>query len=163
MKFTLEQLRADGFAGFVAVQDLRASKGQVPDACGVYVVIRVGSGAPTFIEKSPAGWFKGQDPSRLLFTLEGKWVPGASLVYIGKAGPTKGRTLRRRISELLDFGAGLPKAHRGGSALWQLADAQALLVGWKPTETLDPREVEKAMLAEFREAFGSLPYANFQS
>jgi hypothetical protein len=163
MSFSIDDLRRRDFAGFVAVQELALHRGQIPNACGIYVALRIASSTPSFLSKSPAGWLKGEDPTRPVSVLQRKWVPGAGVIYIGKAGPSSRRTLRRRLSEFLDFGAGLPKAHRGGSATWQLADAQDLVIAWKSTGTSDPREAEKALLGEFREHYGALPYANFQA
>jgi len=163
MRFSIDELRQQGFAGFVSARELSRCRDQIPNVCGVYVAVRTADAPPSFLSKSPAGWFKNEDPTRPIPVLERKWVPRAAVVYIGKAGPSQRRTLRRRLSEFLDFGGGLPKAHRGGSATWQLGDAQELLIAWKPTGTSDPREIEKRLLAEFREQFGALPYANFQS
>lgn len=163
MSFSIDDLRRQEFCGLFPVRELALHRDQVPSACGVYVALRTASSAPSFLSKSPAGWFKGEDPTRPISVLQTKWVPGAEVVYIGKAGPSPRRTLRRRLSEFRDFGAGLPKAHRGGSAIWQLADAQDLLIAWTATGGSDPRETEKALLAQFREQYGLLPYANFQA
>ncbi len=162
MAFDLDDLRHRGFGGFVTIRELRTSLKQTPDVHGVYAVLRPNESAPTFLEKSPAGWFKRQDPSRPLSQLRMKWVPGATLVYLGKAGPSRGRTLRKRIAQFLEFGAGKPAAHRGGRAVWQLDDAEDLLLGWKRVSGQSPREVEKALLGEFESRFGALPFANYK-
>jgi len=162
MIFDLEDLRRRGFSGFVTLRELRSNVERVPDAHGVYAVLRLSHSQPAFLEKSPAGWFKRQDPSRPIAQLRAKWVSSAPVVYFGKAGPSRDRTLRRRISEFLEFGAGKPIGHRGGRAIWQLADAADLLLAWKHVSGSSPRQVESELLAEFESHFGSLPFANFQ-
>ena len=162
MKFDLEDLRKRGFAGFVTLRELRSNVERVPDAHGVYAVFRQSQSEPTFLEKSLAGWFKQQDPSRPVAQLRAKWVPGARVVYFGKAGPSPPRNLQRRIGEFLEFGAGKPIGHRGGRAIWQLADASDLLLGWKRVSGSSPREFERELLEEFESHFDALPFANFQ-
>ena len=162
MKFDLEDLQKRGFAGFVTLRELRSNVQRVPDAHGVYAVLRLSQSEPAFLEESPAGWFKQQDPSRPVAQLRAKWVPDTPVVYFGKAGPSPRRTLRRRIGEFLEFGAGEPIGHRGGRATWQLADASDLLLGWKRVSGSSPRDFERQLLEEFESHFGALPFANFQ-
>ena len=162
MKFDLEDLRKRGFTGFVTLRELHSNIERVPYAHGVYAVLRLSQSEPAFLEKSPAGWFKQQNPARPVAQLRAKWVPGAPVVYRGKAGPSRGRTLRRRIGDFLEFGAGRAIGHRGGRAIWQLDDASDLLLGWKRVSGSSPRESERELLAEFESDFGALPFANFQ-
>ncbi|APB00222.1 hypothetical protein [Nocardia seriolae] len=42
--------------------------------------------------------------------------------------------------------------------IWQLADSDELLVGWR--EVVDARALEKAMIAEFVAMHGKRPFAN---
>jgi len=55
-------------------------------------VLRPASVKPTWIATSPAGWFKGKDPSVPIDKLQSAWIPGAEVLYIGKAN-----NLRRRL------------------------------------------------------------------
>jgi hypothetical protein len=80
---------------------------------------------PTFVQPSPAGWFKGEDPSVPDARLRIQWVQGAHVLYIGKAD-----LLRRRLAQFARFGAGEPVGTSGGRRIWQLADADDLLVAW---------------------------------
>lgn len=61
MDWTLEGLASTGFEGFVTFADLPGTS--VPSAAGVYVVLRKHEGGPEFLDASPAGRFKGKDPS----------------------------------------------------------------------------------------------------
>ncbi len=150
------------FAGFVTFAELPLV--DVPATAGVYVVLRSGAATPVFLERSPAGWFKRQDPSVAVERLERKWVSGASVIYIGKAGvePSGGGGLRRRLGQYRRHGAGEAVGHWGGRFIWQLGDSEQLRVAWKLTPDLDPEDVESSLIADFVEVFGRLPFANLK-
>lgn len=165
--FTRDGLSAVGFAGWRSWAELRANRlSDVPCDPGVYVVARETDRAPEFDQLSPAGHFKGEDPSVSVTRLEREWVPGAYVVYIGKAGRRAHlRTvngLRERLTEYSDFGAGAPVAHRGGRLIWQLADRDTLVVAWHPvTWGEDARGYEKRLLSCFADHHdGRRPFAN---
>jgi hypothetical protein len=152
----------EGFAGGAPFSALPES--DVPREPGVYVVVlSERAGRPAFLPASPAGRFKGKDPSVPLSRLEAKWVDGTEVVYIGKAagGRGGGRGLRKRLDEYRRFGAGEPAPHWGGRLVWQLASSGELLVWWRPVA--DPEGEERRMLAEFHaEHGGRLPFANLR-
>ncbi|MFD6222948.1 hypothetical protein [Nocardia asteroides] len=147
-----------GFGGFVTFSDLPAA--DVPAEPGVYVVVRRTKSAPVFLPASPAGWFKGKDPTLPLPELHRAWIPGEPVLYIGKAaaGRSRRRGLRKRLDEYRRHGAGQPVGHWGGRMIWQLADSADLLVGWRATT--EARPVEKAMITEFVALYGQRPFAN---
>src|SRR5688572_20742329 len=101
-------LRAVGFVGFVKVAELVATRcGPVPAAPGVYVIIRRALDLPVFLPANPAGRLRGRDPSLPAAELNAAWVPGAIVLYLGKAGGAATRaTLRTRLSAYLRHGRG---------------------------------------------------------
>lgn len=151
-----------GFTGWVPFAQLPHA--DVPRGPGVYVVVRPGDQPPSFLEDSPAGHFKGKDPTVPIAELAALWVPGTRIVYIGKAnvGRRGKRHLRKRLDEFRRSGAGDPIGHSGGRRIWQLADHDELLVGWRVTDDADAAKIESKMLAQFRSHYGCLPFANMR-
>ena len=124
--------------------------------CRPSAVLRQSAAPPEFNEASIGGHFKGADPTVDVELLERAWVDGTETLNIGKADK-----LQRRLKEYREFGRGRPVGHRGGRYIWQLADAQDLLVCW--SVTLDsPRVVESALIGDFKVVFGRRPFANLQ-
>ena len=154
--FDHHALEAAGFTGFLPVKQLRQSLADVPPAGGVYVVLRLATQAPHFRVVGSGGHFKGEDPNVPVATLRAKWVPDASVVYIGKAG-----SLSERVGSLIAFGIGRAVGHRGGRYLWQLADATSLLVAWRLED--DHGQAEAALLRAFTVRHGMLPFANLRA
>lgn len=155
-------LRNAGFKGFHTVRDLRISRlAAVPETAGVYLIVRPDRSPPEFLDISPAGYFKGRDPSVPLEELRGAWVAGSCTLYIGKAGGTRTQaTLRSRLAAYLRHGHGARSAHWGGRAIWQLANGPDLLVAWYTATAEEPRDWERAMIAQFTEQYGRRPIAN---
>lgn len=151
----IENYRKDGFNGFVPVSKLRSTASLLPDSGGVYIVVRDSDNSPEFLATGTGGFFKGKNPNVGLEELESNYVAGCKVVYIGKA-----TSLKKRVGQLLRFGAGSAVGHWGGRYLWQLADSDNLLIAWKTTSTTDPRAEEIKMLEEFVSRHGKLPFAN---
>jgi hypothetical protein len=159
MGLTRRVLETGGFCGFASFSDL--SDQLIPPDSGIYAVLRTDESAPTFLAASTAGWRKGSNPAVSTAHLAAKWVEGAEVLYIGKAdaGATASHGLRGRLRQYARHGAG-GTSHHGGRYIWQLQDAAALLVAWKPA--LDPRGEETALLAEFETLHHALPFANLR-
>jgi len=150
-----------GFEGFLPLGTVLENLPAIPGKPGIYIVVRPDRFRPKFNARSLAGRFKDRDPTCPVEKLRKKWVPGATVIYVGKAGASANRSLRRRIRQLVRFGSGEPAAHWGGRALWQLEGIWDAQVAWKMTNA-DPRTAERRMIKEFESQFGRLPYANFQ-
>ena len=157
---TIAGLREAGFAGFASVQALcEARCKSIPEQQGVYLTVAQSGLIPKFLAESLAG----QDFTVPVSELKESWVPGAIVLYIGKAGGQKWKaTLRARIKQYLAFGRGLSISHRGGRYVWQIEGAQRLVICWKPTPEKDPREVERVLIDAFKQVYGKLPFANLQ-
>ncbi len=146
----------DGFEGWLTIDQMRnGGITDVPTQAGVYTVLRETAAAPSFLAGSPGAPVKGRDPTVTLSSLEANWVEGAQILYIGRAG-----ALRRRLRELVRFGAGSPTSNWGGRLLWQLSDAPDLVVAWRLTGDDPPKAAEAALLADFRARHGKPPFAN---
>lgn len=160
----IEKLKADGFSGFVSVADLRKSCSAIPEVMGVYVVLRLSDEEPQFVEKGTGGFFKGKDPNEPISKLKKNWLENSPIIYIGKAGGSGIKaTLRSRLEQYIQFGEGKNIGHWGGRYIWQLADAADLIFAWKPLSDIYPIEVEKQMIADFKQAHdGKRPFANLR-
>lgn len=165
MRFeTIETIKDAGFGGFRSfAQLMRSGCAEVPDVSGIYMVVRDPTALPVFSSKSKGGHFKGKDPTVELTILERNWVCGAAVLYIGQAGGRgSSSTLRKRLKRYLRFGAGQPVGHWGGRLIWQLEDVDSLLFCWRPAVGVDARELERELIQEFANNFGTRPFANLQ-
>lgn len=167
--FTVTQLKHFGFEGFVTIADLRVNN-SAPLQKGVYVVLRINADNPKFLEESTGGHFKGKNPNVSTDELSANWIPESSVLYIGKAGGKNKKNgketkanLNSRIEQLLRFGQGELVGHWGGRYLWQLADAESLLVCWKTLDVEEPSDVETSMIEAFKQQYnGRRPFANLK-
>jgi hypothetical protein len=150
--------RRAGFVGWVRWEACpHALAGIERSAGGVYVIYRADPADPAYLDSSPAGTFRG-DPTVPARVLEANWVPGARVVYIGKAN--HGR-LRKRLEEFIDFGRGGIRRHWGGRLIWQLQQSEKLLVAWRSVPPdVTPKEIEDDMIYSFRQTYGKAPFAN---
>ncbi len=157
----IEAIRQSGFGGLTSISDLqRLGCRTIPDEPGVYFVLRTDKTRPEFLQESRGGHFKGRNPTVPISVLERKWVEDAIVLYIGKAGPLKGRTLKTRLNQYMRFGQGIPVGHWGGRYIWQLQDSADLLVCWKSTLDADSRIVGSDLIRQFEDSYHKLPFAN---
>ena len=157
----IKKLVNQGFKGFMPIRELRLSTNIIPKVKGVYVVLRNKDIAPQFIEKGTGGFHKAKNPNVSIEELKSNWVADSKIVYIGKGGdPDLDATLNSRIKQYLNFGKG-GKSHYGGRFIWQLSDAEDLIIAWKELPDDIPSEVETEMIKEFKQSHnGKRPFAN---
>lgn len=147
--WTREGLEGVGFAGFVTFAEIPVA--DIPPRPGIYVVLRAASTSPEILEVSVAragSVYAVED-------LQGRWITGTPVVYIGKAD-TKSGGLRTRLRQYARRGS----SHKGGRSIWQLADHGDLLVAWVETPGQIAEDVEIDYRAAFAERFGGWPFAN---
>lgn len=160
--WTRAELEAAGYEGFVTFAELRQSGASRKP--GVYVVLRHGATTPSFLTKSPAG--KAKDFTAPVELLEQNWISGAEVVYIGLATYGSRRDgIHRRLKQFRRTGAGTTDNHGGGVWIFQLADADNLLVCWRATDDESDEYVkalEHHLIADFeaRSEYGRWPFAN---
>ena len=161
---TRQDIEKLGFIGYLPIHVLRKSRlAEAPKVSGVYVFLRADSSEPIFLSESPAGHFKGKNPTVAIDKLKAKWVSSTQVVYIGKAGKLgKPPTIKTRLTQYLDFGGGKPVGHWGGRYIWQLANAEELIVCWREARNQDPEMVESELLDVFMQSNGRLPFANLK-
>lgn len=159
-----EVLKELGFEGFKSVRELMDSCAVIPKQMGVYVVLREKDDHPVILDKRPSCHNESDYPSYSKAELEGNWVDGTHIVYIGKAGGKDLKTtLHKRLSTYIRFGKGSKAKHGGGRSIWQLADAKDLVFCWRKLYNEEPREVEKQMIVDFcMQHGGKRPFANRQ-
>lgn len=146
-------------AGGVRFADLLTA--DIPTEPGVYTIRRTSTEDPIFLAANDGGWFKGKNPTLPVERLESMWVPGAEVVYYGKAGGSGGSaTLRSRLRQFAAFASGRPVGHWGGRALLQLADWRDLRVSWEISGR--PVELEGELIAQFKARYGTRPFANLR-
>lgn len=157
MENFIKQLKSDGFSGFVTVGQLMLNPAQVTSDGGVYMILRDNTKVPKFLSKGTGGFFKKQDPNVPIDELRDHWIDDSPVLYIGKAS----KSLKKRLKQYMQFGAGKSVGHYGGRYIWQLADSRELIVCWKPILNCDPRIIEAQMIQQFKEEHsGRRPFAN---
>ncbi len=151
-------VEAAGFKGFKRMSDLFSDNSMIPDASGIYMVLRDKDSPVEFLEEGTGGYFKGKNPNVLIAELEKNWVDNTIVVYIGKA-----TSLKKRLRQYFRFGQGKRVAHWGGRLIWQLKDSADLTVCWtKLPEDMISRNVEADLIQQFKSIYGTHPFANLQ-
>ncbi|MDR3296396.1 MAG: hypothetical protein LBT26_11330 [Clostridiales Family XIII bacterium] len=130
-------------------------KNTAPATSGVYKVLYKGKGMPDLLAKGTGGTHEGKDLNYDVAELKEKWVEGVETVYIGKA-----KNLHERLQTYMRFGQGKDASHRGGRAIWQIADSQKLLVCWAETDNY-PGEFNGQDLGLFRKFLDGHYYRAF--
>ena len=157
-------LKQEGFCGFVSLRSLQASGySNIPKGPGVYLVLNVDGHDSSFLKKN-IGRHSFKKPTVAVSVLREKWVDGATVLYVGKAGGTGLKsTLRSRIRQLVAFGIASSNAHWGGRYLWQLENAFDLQICWKVcTEGESSDKEESEWLFQFYRKHHKIPFANIR-
>lgn len=160
--WTRAGLEEVGYEGFITFEALRAEGASKRP--GIYVVLRAANTDPVFLLESPAG--KARNFTEKAERLRENWLPGAEVIYIGLATHGSRRDgIHRRLKQFRRTGAGTADNHGGGVWIFQLADADELLVCWRPAEDQSDAYVaalEHHLIANFagRAEHGRWPFAN---
>lgn len=166
---TIDELRTAGFIELGLLSDLLSSK--VPDSdslskCGVYAISTPRNYKPKFRSSEETGRLGNVVNPWDVSRLRQKWVGGVDVIYIGLAGKSQPRSLRKRLIDLLRHGNGQTTSsgpHKGGEILWQLIDYESFTLWAIPTtDPPTPRNTEKHLILEFERRMGQLPFANRQ-
>ncbi|WP_234242022.1 hypothetical protein [Porphyromonas gingivalis] len=152
----IEEIKKYGFKGFESVKDLREDSSRIPKKKGVYLVLKPQDMDVDFLETGTGGHTKG-NPNVSRDKLKAKRIEDMVL-YVGRTG----RTLYKRINELLRFGQGENIGHRGGRYLWQINHSEELVICWKEMQDEDPEEIWKQLLWDFESKYSKLPFANLR-
>lgn len=124
---------------------------------GVYIIVRPDSFHKIdFAENSPAGWFKGKNPTVSIEQLKAKWTDDTNILYIGKSETS----VKRRMQQHVRFWNGESVAAWGGRSIAQIQGFEDLEVWYLPCE--NPSETEKALLNRFKDQYQKLPFANWK-
>jgi hypothetical protein len=81
--------------------------------------------------------------------LERFWLPDETILYIGKAGPSKKRTLRQRVKEYYQTVLGCDKKHAGGNWINCLSNIKSLTVYYSEYSGQDIEEKEEQLIDYF--------------
>ena len=159
---SFSELNPQGFCGFEKIASLGNACCPVPKEAGVYMVLIPDATWQPVFRASGAGDKINKVAPKSLHELEHRWVQGARIVYIGKAGgPQYKTTLKVRLQAYMRYGNGIKAAHRGGRSIWQMKGVEDCLVVWRVAPE-DPRACERILLQKFNDIYRNLPFANRQ-
>ena len=129
----------------------------LPDSPGIYAVCLEGWEVLRFTDDpglachaSPVSGCTLRDKRNLILN-----AGPTDILYIGRAND-----LRKRVRQLVRFGAGQADNHRGGEWLWQLDGIyRAQLWMWRCDDDA-PEQLERRLLDAFKADHGDWPFAN---
>lgn len=165
MGYSITELRDFGFEGFVPFRgwersDILAAGEQ--DVEGAYVIARSERDRPEFVEEchhKPRGRVRTPEEAA------SRWIEGVHVLYFGKAPLRPANSQRvdglaNRLHEYHVHGFGRGSQHYGGKLIWQLANLDELLVGWKRLLPGESAALESGLIKGFELSHGARPYAN---
>lgn len=157
----IQSIKDHGFVGFKTMKELFSDTSSIPAVKGVYLVLNLEEKSPDFLPSGTGGFFKAKNPNVSIQELKNNWVDKSLVIYIGKAGSDgSSANLKSRLKQYFGFGQGRNIGHYGGRLIWQLALSENLVVCWKSLPKDDPRATEGEYIKEFKNQFGTRPFAN---
>lgn len=157
MKFTefIDDLKTQGFEGFISVFELKKSTNVVPKKEGIYLVLRLENEEPEFLIENPAGHYNG-NPTVDIAILKSKWIPNCPILYVGESSD-----LNKRISLLMEFSNGQSVRHWGGRYMWQIRGSENYLICWCLTNNHE--NAKKEFIKNFKAQHNNKkPFANIK-
>ena len=157
----IEKLKESGFEGFETISMLTKNKLLVPKEKGVYLILS--ENKLSFVKQGTGGFFKDKDPNVSINELENNVIENTNVLYIGKAGKEGSKaSLQSRLNQYFKFGIGKKVGHWGGRYIWQIKEAENLIVCWKKLPNEEPRNVESQLIQEFKKQYNARPFANLK-
>jgi len=157
----IDEIKKAGFIGFKKMSDLFIDSSSISKIKGIYLILNPDYKNAEYLEIGTGGYFKEKNPNVSLDELKLNWVDNSLIVYIGKAGSeTSKATLNSRLKQYFRFGQGKKVGHWGGRLIWQLKNANDLIVCWKPLPNENPRITENELIKNFVLEFSKRPFAN---
>lgn len=131
---------------------------------GVYAITHTASYVPTYYSQEEARANGNVIHPWVAERLEEKWVEGVDILYYGLAGASTPRSLKSRLTDLINHSKGLISdrgPHKGGEIIWQLKGYENFEVWVFATgNPPEPRDLEEKLLERFHKITGQLPFAN---
>jgi len=135
---------------------IRAAWTDLIDSTGAYVVYVNAPDKISFASDSGAAIHATITPTALLET---RWKlcqrKGTDILYIGKA-----QSIKKRIRQLIRFGAGLARNHVGGQSLWQVRPVKDLFIASFTCPSEREQGFENELLRRFHDDHGTYPVCN---
>ncbi|MBS1735812.1 MAG: hypothetical protein JSS98_04315 [Bacteroidetes bacterium] len=121
---------------------------------GKWIDVVKQGGKTILIDKKPG------DVVSIKNRLEKLWLPDETILYIGKAGPTKKRTVEKRLQEYYETKLGSKRKHAGGHWLNVLSNLSSLNVFLAEYPEKDINEKEEQLISYFMEKVSNETKAN---
>lgn len=162
-----EFLTDSGFINIGTIQELQKNgfpKIAELNSSGIYAITKSGGDQPAYLTSYEAKINGNVIHPWEVEILSEKWVENADILYYGLAGAYTPRTLKSRLTDLINHSKGLITdrgPHKGGEIIWQLKGYENFEIWILSTSNPpDPRNMEEKLLKQFYHTTGKLPFAN---
>jgi hypothetical protein len=150
---TIQELQKNGFP---KIAELNSS--------GIYAITKSDGYQPAFLTPDETKINGNVIYPWEVERLSDKWLEDVDVLYYGLAGATSSRSLKSRLTDLLNHSKGLITdrgPHKGGEIIWQLKGYENFEIWIMPTgNPPEPRILEEKLLKQFYQITGKLPFAN---